>query len=89
MVKCDAPGCTKKKFYAPSFGQPARYCGAHSPLDWVNVVNKLCGQDGCTTRPTYGLPGGKRMRCVSHATPDMVDVTNKRCEQDGCKTLPS
>ena len=89
MAKCDAPGCTKKKLYAPVLGQPSRYCGVHSPLDWVDVVNKRCGQDGCMKQPSYGLPGGKAIRCAAHLSPCMVDVHNKKCGFDGCTTRPS
>ena len=89
VSKCDAPGCTKQKYYAPAFGQPARYCGAHSPLDWVNVVNKRCAQDGCTHIPIFGHSGGKPSRCATHASPDMVDVVSKQCGVKGCTKQPS
>ena len=90
MGMCDAPGCTKKKLYAPAFGQPARYCGGHAPLDWVDVLRKRCEQDGCLKGPTHGYLGGNRQCCKTHgAERGMVDVAHKRCEVNGCPKQPS
>ena len=77
MVKCDAPGCTKQKLYAPARGLPAQFCGNHSPPDWPDVITKLCSEEGCTVRPIYGTSGGRAMWCTQHKKPNMVDVIHK------------
>ena len=43
---------------------------------------------GCTSRPSYGVPGTKATRCATHKEPGMDDVVNKTCARPGCKTQP-
>ena len=48
-----------------------------------------CGIAGCRKYPTYGLKGGKRLRCAQHRREGDVDVRSNRCVADGCVTYPS
>ncbi len=56
----------------------------------VNVVSKRCERDGCDSRPTFNVKGGKPRVCAAHKEAGMVNVrVSKRCERDGCETSPS
>ena len=47
-------------------------------------------ESGCTTRPSFGLPGGTWTRCSKHKTNDMVDLVHAKCgHPSGCTTHPS
>ena len=46
-----------------------------------------CEHDGCRTRSSFDIPGGKGRFCAKHKMAEMVDVKNKRCEHDGCSSL--
>ena len=48
-----------------------------------------CAADGCTKRPSYGLPGGRPTHCAKHKEDGMVDVISPRCAADGCTKHPS
>ncbi|CAN0050288.1 unnamed protein product [Sphacelaria rigidula] len=48
----------------------------------VNVVNKRCGHEGCSKRPSYGAVGSRhREFCAQHAGAGMVNVISKKCDQ--------
>jgi very-short-patch-repair endonuclease len=54
------------------------------------VVNKRCEEEGCDTRPSYGIDCGKPTHCSTHGKiRGMKDVVSTRCEEEGCDTLPS
>jgi hypothetical protein len=56
----------------------------------IDVVSKLCEDDGCTKRPSYNFPRENTGRfCKKHMLHGMIDVANKRCEHDGCTKRPS
>ena len=55
----------------------------------VNGHNKTCGVAGCTTLPSFALPGDEASRCAAHAGAGMVDVKSKRCKGAGCRKRPS
>jgi hypothetical protein len=39
----------------------------------VRLVGGMCQRPGgCDTHPTFGMPGGKAVRCAAHKAPDMV-----------------
>ena len=38
----------------------------------VDVVSKRCQEPGCTTRPNFGVPGGREEFCLKHKSADMV-----------------
>ena len=52
----------------------------------VDVKSKRCEHEGCDSRPSFDLKGGKGRFCGSHKTAEMVDVKSKRCEHEGCNT---
>ena len=51
---------------------------------------RLCGVDGCTRQPTFGLPvpGSKPSHCTAHATDDMVNMRLHLCRVRGCGSTP-
>ncbi|CAM9673890.1 unnamed protein product [Sphacelaria rigidula] len=55
----------------------------------VNVVSKMCGDEGCSTRPSYGVAGSRKAKfCSKHAKAGMVNVVSKMCGDEGCFTHP-
>ena len=46
-----------------------------------------CEHEGCNTRPSFDIKGGKGRFCAEHKTAEMVDVKSKRCEHQGCDSL--
>lgn len=63
-------------------------CKAHITEGMVNVVSKMCGQDGCNKRPSYGMEGtNTRIMCATHAGDDMVSM-QKRKEKGSGKQGP-
>ena len=56
----------------------------------VDVVSKLCAQDGCTKRPNFNFEGSKTaLYCKQHAEDGMVDVRNRRCLHGSCRSRPT
>ena len=55
----------------------------------VNVRSKRCETEGCNSRPTFDIEGGKGRFCKTHKKADMVNVRSKRCETEGCNSRPS
>jgi hypothetical protein len=56
----------------------------------VDVQNKRCAADGCTTTPGFNMPGEtRRLYCRQHKQAGMVNLANKRCGVDGCTTIPN
>jgi len=50
---------------------------------------KKCEHEGCDSRPSFNIKGGKGRFCSQHKTVEMVDVRSKRCEHEGCDSQPS
>ena len=50
---------------------------------------KTCEHEGCKTRSSFDITGGKGRFCVSHKTAEMVNVISKRCEHEGCDSQPN
>lgn len=45
----------------------------------VNMCSDRCKQEGCTTQPSYGVPGSKELEfCGHHAKEGMVNLNGKR-----------
>lgn len=44
----------------------------------------MCEENGCTTAPGFGEPGGYRQRCAKHKIDGDVSVKHKLCEQETC-----
>ncbi len=58
----------------------------------VHEKTRCCGVGGCTTIPSFNIPGSRKpLRCVKHRGDTMVDVVNaaKRCTTKGCSTIAS
>ncbi|CAM9901225.1 unnamed protein product [Sphacelaria rigidula] len=56
----------------------------------VDVGKRTCGDEGCSTRPSYGVAGSKRAEsCSQHARAGMVDVVTKKCGHQACPMRPS
>ncbi|CAN0087850.1 unnamed protein product [Sphacelaria rigidula] len=56
----------------------------------VNVVSRTCGDEGCSSRPSYGVAKSKNAEfCSQHARAGMVDVVTKKCGEEGCSKKPS
>ena len=80
---CEA-GCGALAVFCDDAGGAPRQCGGHAPPAWTNVLDRLgCGNEGCSKRSTYALPGFPRRFCATHALPGMVDVVHKLCEYEG------
>ena len=85
--RCKEPGC---KSLSPSFGpvggvrKDATHCSDHGkPKGYVCIVNPRCQQNGCDKYASFGLPGGKKIRCGEHHV-------NKLCQHVGaCPLNPS
>lgn len=45
----------------------------------VDVVSKLCEENGCRKNVTRGYPGDKPIRCRLHALDGMIDVKSRKC----------
>ena len=69
----------------PCFNLPTerrgRFCKEHKLEGMVDVKNKRCEHEGCTSiTPCFNLPTERRGRfCGSHRLPGMVNVTKKSC----------
>jgi hypothetical protein len=51
----------------------------------IDVVNKICKFEGCTTRANFGKPGQIVSRCVTHKEKDMIRKPTAKCAN--CKEL--
>lgn len=49
----------------------------------------LCGYDGCSKQPSYGLPGDIPSCCTSHKLGGMIHLKAKKCGHDQCGKQPS
>jgi hypothetical protein len=63
-------------------------CGSHKENGMIDLTHKKCQIEGCITRPTFGIEGGKATRCRIHKEEGMIDVVNKKCFFEGCTTSP-
>jgi hypothetical protein len=93
-LKCCIEGCTAKR---ACYGFPKtnvmtskdRYCVKHKdPNTMIYLSRELCEVDGCMTRASLGIPGGKPRRCSKHKESTMEDVTHKKCAEKGCNIQP-
>ncbi|CAM9489590.1 unnamed protein product [Sphacelaria rigidula] len=65
-------------------------CSKHARAGTADVTKRMCDYEGCSTRPSYGVVGSKKVEfCSKHARLRMVDVLSKRCGYEGCSTQPS
>ena len=55
----------------------------------VNVVDKMCNQDGCKKIPCFNYDGEKKgLYCSIHKLENMINVKDKPCNFIGCKLFP-
>jgi hypothetical protein len=55
----------------------------------IDVVNKRCLHEGCSTQPKFNFEGEKQaLYCSAHKLEGMIDVVSKRCLHEGCSTIP-
>lgn len=53
----------------------AERCMQHKGHEMVDVRNKKCLEEGCTTTPSFGIVGSRNGEyCVKHKLSGMVDV---------------
>ncbi|CAM9725393.1 unnamed protein product [Sphacelaria rigidula] len=66
------------------------FSATHARAGMIHVTGKTCGEEGCSTSPSFGVAcGGKAEFCATHARIGMVHVTSKICEEEGCSTEAS
>ena len=63
-------------------------CSPCNTTEIVVMKGKRCEEDGCATRPSFNIKGGKARFCKSHKTAEMIDVISKRCEYEECESHP-
>lgn len=54
----------------------------------INNKNKICIDDTCKTRASYGFDGDKMIYCKEHKAEEMIDLNARKCEIDGCNVQP-
>lgn len=54
----------------------------------INNKNKICIDDTCKTRASYGFDGDKMIYCKEHKSEEMIDLNARKCEIDGCNVQP-
>jgi hypothetical protein len=87
MVNCH---CGKRASFNISGESKGRFCAEHKEPNMVNVKDKTCEFDGCTTIPIYNIFGETTGRfCAAHKEPNMIDVKNKTCGFNGCDKQPA
>ncbi|CAM9576052.1 unnamed protein product, partial [Laminaria digitata] len=81
MRHCRYHQCEKRaNFNVEGGSKKAVYCKQHADDGMVDVINKRCLHESCTTRPAYNFEGSRTAAyCKQHADNGMVNVRNKRC----------
>eukprot|EP00288_Rhodomonas_lens_P000880 CAMPEP_0177732850 /NCGR_PEP_ID=MMETSP0484_2-20121128/23348_1 /TAXON_ID=354590 /ORGANISM="Rhodomonas lens, Strain RHODO" /LENGTH=315 /DNA_ID=CAMNT_0019246145 /DNA_START=167 /DNA_END=1111 /DNA_ORIENTATION=+ len=88
LSKCRV--CARKATFGQdgSGAKDAEFCAWHKRPEHRDVVSPRCKTEGCTKRPVFGPPGGKRSRsdatyCSMHRPSGFVDVMNAKCSHPG------
>ncbi|CAM9700745.1 unnamed protein product, partial [Sphacelaria rigidula] len=56
----------------------------------VDVKSKQCGEEGCSTHPSFGAAVGRKAEfCAAHARARMVYMRRQRCGEKGCSKSAS
>jgi hypothetical protein len=64
-----------------------RFCGTHRLEGMIDVFNRRCEHEKCTTRPMYNFSSLNEGRfCSTHRLEGMIDVVSHSCEHEGCNT---
>jgi len=53
----------------------------------VDLKNKHCESNGCTTRSNFGLPGKQASHCAEHREKGMIFNPSKQCLEVNCRQL--
>ena len=87
MSKCIETGCKTVSCFGITKGE-VLYCKKHKRAEMIDVKNRICNFEGCTTTcPAFGEKGGIGTHCKKHKSENMIDVKTKRCESTGCESL--
>ena len=91
MVKCQESCCSvKNAVFNYEEENVGKYCNEHKKLGMIDVINKRCQENGCSTHPTYNFNGQKKgLYCNEHKKLGMIDVKHERCQESGCDKQPS
>lgn len=61
---------------------------ANGVMNDINNKNKICIEEKCKTRASYGFDGDKMIYCKEHKTEEMIDLNSRKCEVGGCNVQP-
>lgn len=76
-IECRILGIQKQACFGENGTKIAKYCRPHALAGYVDVKNKTCKHENCTTLPIFGKQGSKlREYCVDHKPEGYVDVKN-------------
>ena len=87
---CTQNGCVLNACFGfkadPIIGLPDQvlFCGRHRDVKSVYLGPLMCGHNGCTKAPTYGVTIGKPTRCGRHKLSNMFNVVHDTCRKHGC-----
>ena len=89
MPKCRVNACTVKQAIFNIIGETSGVCcSAHKDENMIDVINKKCVFENCTTRPTYNYENEKSgLYCAKHKLENMINVLNNKCIFENCTTL--
>ncbi len=80
---CSALECFKAGYWFLTNNPSEVWCFEHRPAsaERKQPIRVLCKEDGCKTRPSYGIAGTKdAIYCKAHASPTMhADVVSQLC----------
>ncbi|KAK9790349.1 hypothetical protein WJX73_009804 [Symbiochloris irregularis] len=84
---CTCVSCDRYPRYADPGVNTATHCGLCRRPEMVDVVAKRCTMAGCSILPSFGFPGGPRVKCAAHKAPGMERKT-ATCQHAGCTLVP-
>ena len=87
--QCTHDGCRKQPLFALP-GMKAARCRRHALDGEIDVKNKRCRFEGCSTRATFGV-NGTRDWCKKHASGGSIAKVSANwvCRAPGCATMAS
>ena len=87
----NAGWCGRQPNWGPPGGKPLR-CSRHRAPSHINLLARLCIQEGCRKHAGYGDgaqgPAGARY-CAAHRLPWHINLKTRPCLEPGCRTQPS
>ena len=79
---CENDTCGRRAAYGP--GRTGVRCRDHRLPTDVDSRQKWCLEEGCTTQPRFGKPGGEQLRCGRHRIEGDRNIGSKRCSSVWC-----